>query len=205
MKLLCLISTILHKGHSRTNVFCWLVASSEHSTHSLWKDTAETGICLLCHCGTYCTGALSYFKTHCRTQEQVLTLCSCSYCSPENSVTKCLRTRPREREGRSANAQKIIGPDVPLVEELTTVHSWQKQFISEKRVFWFWFATMEWLLRRQRFHAKSGINGKNAKVVEWWKRQVKNCMTDFRAHMYTYVEIRDLLLCIFINFWRIGV
>lgn len=127
------------KGQNRTNVFCWFVASSEHSTHSFWKDTAGTGISLLVHCDTYCTGALSHFETHCRTQEQVLALCTCSYCSPKNSVTKSLRTRPREREGRSGNAQKIIGPYVLLVEELTTVHSRWKQFIWEESFgLWLW-------------------------------------------------------------------
>lgn len=121
------------EGQSRTNVSCWLVASTEHSANSFQKDTAGAGICLFCHCGTCCTGTLLYFETHCRTQEQVLALCSS--CSPKNSVTKCLRTRPREREGKSANAQKIIVPYVLLVEELTTVHSWLKQFISEKIFF----------------------------------------------------------------------
>lgn len=152
---------------------CYRKDTAEQMCHAGWwpaasiqptvpeKDTAGTGggfFC--CLCGTCCTGVLPYFKTHCGTQEQVLALCSCCYCSPKNSVPKCLRTRSRERDGSSANAQKIIGPYALLVEELTTVHSWLKLFIWEKIIFYFlfFFVTMEWVLGRQKWHLKSGVN-----------------------------------------------
>lgn len=162
---------IRQEGHSRTNVSCRLVASSEQSANSLWKDTAGTGICLSCHCGTHCTGwGFSILWNSLWNTGAGISIMQLFLLLTQKFSHIVLKNQSKGDRRRICKCPKDNWPLCALTGRTDSSFMTEAIYLGED-IFWFWFVTMEWLLKRQRCHPRSGINEKNAKVVEWSGRR----------------------------------